>query len=300
MNSPNNLEINGSLQTNPLAELLYEIAEHRFNGSLRIAHDAHKIVVYFDAGDVVFAVSNARQHRLFEALLRNEILSKESILAIADFTNDLSLRENLLKDNLMEKREVDRLFSELIYDILKTAIDWRSGEWTFSPFIRIKGNIRFTVNTRDLLIESARNLPPIEAARKFGNPHESLSVKSAMPAGVNLSPHESFVFSRFQGAPLTVEEVQNLSGLPEIDTFQILYALWLGGFVVRQDRNAAFTEKEVSAIQSAKLTVKKDESKPIAQMPIIAPPVAAAENTETATNTSDATEASADESSTLR
>lgn len=268
MDSPNNLEIKGSLRTDSLAELLREIADNRFNGSLRLANDVQKIVVYFDAGETIFAVSNARQHRFFETLSQAEKITKDELSEIADFTNDLALRENLLKNGLLDKAEIDRLFSALIFEIVKSALDWNDGEWIFSPLVRIKSSIRFPVKLSDLLIESARNLPAAEAARKFKNPLESLNVTSVMPDGVNVSPQESFVLSRFAGATLTIEEVQSLSGLPEIETFQILYALWLGGFIVRRDRLTAFSEREISAIQSAKLSVKK-EDKPTVQPPVI-------------------------------
>ena len=88
MNLPNNLEIKGNLPNNPLAELLVEIAEIRLNGSLRVSSDAQKIVIYFDAGEAVFAVSNARQHRLFEILLQTEKITKDQLLTVPDFTND--------------------------------------------------------------------------------------------------------------------------------------------------------------------------------------------------------------------
>jgi len=261
MNSPNNLEIKGNLQDNPLAELLVEMAEIKLNGSLRVSNHAQKIVIYFDAGETVFAVSNARQHRLFEMLLQTAKVTKDQLLSVPDFTSDLALKENLLKNNTLEKVEIDRLSSRQINDILQTAIDWRTGEWTFSPLVRVKGDIRYSVNLPNLLIEFARSLPGDETAPKFKNPLESLSVKSAMPAGVDLSPRESFVFSRFENAALTINEIISFSGLPEMETFQILYALWLGGFLKRQNQNAAFSERDVSTIQSTRLTVKREETK---------------------------------------
>ena len=85
-----------------------------------------------------------------------------------------------------------------------------------------------------------------------------------MPTGINLSPAESFVFSRFENSALTIEEIRHLSGLPETETYKILYALWLGGFIVRENWNAAFSERKVAAILSAKLAVKKDDA-PVSQ-----------------------------------
>ncbi len=277
MDSPNNLDTNGDLLINSLAELLAEIAQNKLNGSLRMANAAQKIAVYFDAGDAVFAVSNARQHRLYELLRQAEKISKQQLAAIPDFTNDLALKSILLKSNLLEKTELDGFFSRQISAILKTALRWRTGEWTFSPLVRIKGDIRFSVDVPNLLIEHARSLPALEIARKFTKPQEFFRVKTAMPIGVNLSPTESFVFSRFETAAMTIEQILTISGLPEAETRQIIYALWLGGLLARENWSAAFSERKIAAILSAKLALKKDEHQPTAILPVAKTEAAPAE-----------------------
>jgi tetratricopeptide (TPR) repeat protein len=267
MELQNNLDTIGTLQINPLAELLAEIAQNQLNGSLRIGNAAQKTAVYFDAGEVVFAVSNARQHRLFETLIESGAIPREQLTAITDFTNDLALKENLLAGKILLKEEIERLFPRQISKILRAALAWQTGEWTFSPLVRIKGDVRHRVDWRNLLVEHARELPAEEIARKFNNPQERLSPKSAFPADVNLSPPESFVFSRFETESLTIEAVQTLSGLPEAETRRILYALWLGGLIVRENWSAAFSERKVAAILSARLSLKKDAVPEVAQPP---------------------------------
>ena len=71
MSSPNNLEIQGSLHEHPLAELLVEAATARLSGSFRLGSHAQKAMIYLRGGEIVFAVSNARRHRLFEMLLQS-------------------------------------------------------------------------------------------------------------------------------------------------------------------------------------------------------------------------------------
>lgn len=264
MESQINLETIGNLRANPFAELLIEISQNKLNGSLRVVNEAQKIAVYFDAGEVVFAVSNARQHRLFEMLLQAGKLTKEQLVIIPEFTNDLALHDFLQKNDLLEKSEVDALFPAQIVEILKTALNWRTGEWTFSPLVRIKGDIRFSIALNNLLADYARNLPVEEIARKLVGSNAAFRVNSAMPSNVNISPQESFVFSRFENSALTVEAIQHLSGLPEAETYKILYALWLGGFMSRENWHAAFSERKIAAILSAKLAVKKDDA-PISQ-----------------------------------
>ncbi|HXG82421.1 MAG TPA: DnaJ domain-containing protein [Pyrinomonadaceae bacterium] len=262
MNSQTNLEIKGNLREHRLAELLIEIFQANLNGSLRVSAPSQKIVVYFDAGDVVFAVSNARAFRLFELLLRENKIEKQQLAAIADFTNDLTLKEHLLKNNLLSKPEIDSFFSRQIKEILKDAFGWREGEWIFSPLVRIKGDIRFKVDAASLLLEHARGLPDDELARNFKNLNEVFGVKTPMPVNVNLLPTEAFVLSRFENSSLDAAKVLLLSGLPNHDTLRILYVLWLGGFLARRNWNSPFSDRSVSAILSANLTLKKDETPP--------------------------------------
>jgi len=262
MESQSNLETSGNLQINPFAELLAEVSQIKLNGSLRVARETQKIAVYFDAGEVVFAASNARPHRLFEVLLQAGRVTKDQLVTIPEFTNDLALKEYLLKFEPFEEKDFDALSSTKIFEILKTALAWRQGDWTFSPLVRIKGDIRFSLDLRNTLLDYSRNLPTGEAARKLTNPQESFGVKSATLAGINLSPRESFVFSRFENANLTIEEIQRVSGLPDAETQEIIYTLWLGGLLVRKNWNAAFSERKISAILAARLSLKKEEETP--------------------------------------
>lgn len=261
MTSQSNLEITGDLRQHQLAELLIEIFQAKLNGSLRLSNAAQKkTVIYFDAGDIVFAVSNARQFRLFELLLRENKITKEQLAAIPDFTNDLALRDYFLKSGALPKPEVERLFPLQIAEILKETFNWREGEWIFSPLVRIKGDIRFQIDPFRLLVECARNLPDEDLPRNFRSLQEIFAVKSPMPARINLLPEEAFVLSRFENHALEVEKVVILSGLPPAATFRILYILWLGGFLTRQNWNSPFSDRRVSAILSANLTLKKTDA----------------------------------------
>lgn len=258
MSSKNNLEIKGNLREHPLAELLVEISKLRFNGSLRVECENNKAVVYFDAGDVVFAVSNERRHRLCEMLLRENLIAEKQLAAFNDFTDDFALSRNLLKNELLSKTENDRLFSRQIEEILYSIFIWTSGEWTFSPLVRIKGDIRFEIDLPGLLIDYARNLPAESIVRRFKSLEESFQIQSKMGVKLDLLPPEAFVFSRFEQSELSVAEISALSGMSETEMFKVLYSLWLTGLVSRRDWNKAFSERKTSAILSADFTLKKD------------------------------------------
>lgn len=278
MDSRKNLETNGKLIDHPLAELLVEIAHLRLNGSLRISNEAQKAMIYFDAGDVVFAASNSRFLRLYEILLRENKITKEQLVAAPDFTNDFALAAYLLKEKTFTKPEIDEIFTFQIEEILRSAVEWQSGEWIFSPLVRAKGDIRYKIGVRKILIEHARNLSAEEIDKRFADYQNSFGLKSDLPPQTNLSPQEAFVYSRFESdRALSVEQIFQQSGLPKAATLQAIYALWLGGFIYAKNSNAAFSEKQISAILSAKLSLVKEQSQKVpavSEVRNIAPPIA--------------------------
>ena len=274
MESSNNLEIKGSLQTNPFAELVREIKQERFSGALRLAHEARKTVVYFDDGAIIFAVSNQRPHRLFEILLGAKDLTQNDLLTVPNFADDAVLKKHLAAHNLLNESQIAAAFERQIAVVLQAAVQMSGGEWIFSPLVRLKSDLRCLADVDAAGLEYARTLSVAEAQQKFKNHAEILTAIAALPADINLSPSEWFVYSRFENAALTRAEIQNLSGLPEAETGAILYALWLGGLLERAEFHHAFSERYIASVASARLTAKKDDA-PESAAAVIAAPSAA-------------------------
>jgi len=258
MTAKNELDHNGIIRLHPLAELLVEIGQARLNGSLRLANGDHKIIIYFHSGEVIYAISNARAFRLFDILLRENKIDKEFLATNPNFTNDMELAKSLAIKGVMTKAEIDGLFVSQIEAILTNSIAWDEGDWSFSPLARLRDGIRFKINANKLLIDRARKLTPEAAFSRFKSVSESFSLKSEIDTGLDLLPHEAFVFTRFSGRPLMIEEVKMLSGMPDSATFHTLYTLWMGGFLIRTEWNAAFSENKLAAIKSAKLELKRE------------------------------------------
>ena len=93
-----------------MAELLVEAAAAHLSGSFRLGSHKQKAMIYLRAGEIVFAVSNAREHRLFEKLLQSGKISAAQIKEIPNFTNDQTLGEALLEKKLISESELERLF----------------------------------------------------------------------------------------------------------------------------------------------------------------------------------------------
>jgi Flp pilus assembly protein TadD len=261
MTSPNKLEVKGNLRERPFAELLTEAAESRLDGSFRLAAKDRKAIVYLRGGEVVFAVSNAREHRLFEMLLRDGKITREQLADFPNFASDMELSQSLAEKNVLNQIQIHKLFSQQVEDIFRSVLDWHEGEWIFSPLARIKDSINYKIETQKILLEYARDLSPDKIVRRFRSFQESFAVKPNA-SQLDLLPLEAFFLSRFENSFLKVQEVVALGGVSEAITMKTLYSLWLGGFLFRQNYNAAFAEHKISSILSAKLALKTPEAPP--------------------------------------
>ena len=256
MTTQNNFEVNGNILDHPLAELLAEIAQSRLSGALRLSRSEQKIVIYFDGGDVVFAVSNSKNHRLFHLLIRDEKILPPTLKTIPNFSNDQELKTNLLKKELFTKKQIDEFFKLQVENILHDSLEWHEGVWNFSPLVRIKGDMHISFDLPDMLFSYARDLSTDQTRRRFKSLEERFAARKEIPAHINLMPQEAFIYSRLDGASYSVEEIKSLSGLGESETFRSLYILWLGGFLVRQRWSSAFTKEALSAILAAHFEIK--------------------------------------------
>lgn len=293
MTSPNKLELKGKLQEHPFAELLTAAAESHFDGSFRLANGDRKAIVYLRAGEIVFAVSNAREHRVFEMLLRDGKLTREQITQFPNFANDLEFTQALVEKALLNQVQVHKIFSQQVEDILRSVLRWQEGEWIFSPLARVKDSINYKIDTREVLLAHARELPPDRIVRRFRSFQETFAVKPNVSAQISLQPLEAFLLSRFEKSFLNIQQIVALGGISEAMTMKTLYALWLAGFLFRQNYHTAFPEHKISAILAAKLSLKPEEpaekTEPVTAAPAAAetaapPPPAAAEKSAPETN----------------
>jgi Flp pilus assembly protein TadD len=224
----------------------------------------------------VFAVSNQRRHRLFERLLQNGVMTRQQIVEIPEFTSDFALADGLRQKFMYTDAEIKSVFTRQIEEILCDVIAWKDGVWVFSPRARVKDDINYKIDTLSLLLEYGRNLPKDAVVRRFKSFTESFGRKPSVPSHINLLPQEAFLLSRFENTFLKIDVIKQMSHWSDLETMQRLYALWLAGFLYRENWDAAFKEHQISAISAAKFEVKKQAAPPpleVARTALPAPPV---------------------------
>ncbi len=222
----------GELAQKPVAELIREIGEASASGALRLSRDRAKAVVYFENGDVAFAASNIRAHRLLEFLKRTGILDESAAGALDPKATDDDVLKLLVESCRIRADRVGTIRANHVGEVLRGVLLWTDGDWQFDPRVRIAGDTRVAIDVRRLLLESTRHLPATYLSSRFADTSEQLELAQANGQHPSLLPAEAFVLSRING-PTTVSELLSVSGMNEEETLQSLYALAICGVVKR-------------------------------------------------------------------
>ena len=262
MTPQSDLEIKGNFLTHPFAELVAEIAQARVSGSLRVSDKERKCVIYLKEGRVVFAVSNARSSRLFDILLQQNRLTKKDLRQIPNFSNDFEFVAFLEDKKFVTKVDSERLFVEQIEAIVVDILGWPEGDWAFSSLKRIRDGLAFEVDTKRLLFDFGRCLSEHAVLTRFRSLEERFHRSPANATGLMLNPDEGFVLSRVGEDPLTVADLTSVSAMSDANALHIIYTLWLGGLIIRDDWQPAFSEATIGAMREAKLELRQEAKLP--------------------------------------
>jgi curved DNA-binding protein CbpA len=224
--------MNGQLNENPLVELIREIAAKSISGRLQLELEKVKVAVYFRSGLLTFAACNVKSFRLGNYLIQSNVISEEDLRYLGTVTKDFDLRRTLLSEERITEAQAQQLQARQVSDVLRLALQWTDGSWTFDPRSNLNEEINFGLDVQTLMIEAARRLPAKFVISRFRNSGEIISPVADPPVWNGWLPPEVFLLSRLQ-APTPLSELVSISGLNEQEAHQAIYALALGGFMKR-------------------------------------------------------------------
>jgi curved DNA-binding protein CbpA len=228
----------GQLNEHPLAELIREITTAGLSGALRLERERASVAIYFENGELVFAASNLRAHRLREIVKRGG-LGEAQMSDLPAKASDDELAEALIQSGRVTADTLAIIRRTQVSDVLRLALLWTNGRWEFDPRVRLADDVRVSVDVNRLLLECARHLPASFVASRFAatNGVTYLGVNSS--EAEDLFPTEAFVLSRASHS-VTVGELTALSGVSEEESYRAIYALSLSGLLQRSDWPCVF------------------------------------------------------------
>jgi len=222
----------GTLAEHPLAELIREITATGLTGALRLGRERAKVAIYIESGQLVFATSNLRAHRLREIAKRNG-LSEAHLAEFPLGASDAELATAMLQSRTLQPQILSAIRAKQVSDVLRLALLWVKGTWKFEPLVRLADETRVQIDANRLLLECARHLPADFVTKRVES-----AVGTYLKAGddnvANLLALEESVLSHASHSMTRVELLAHSGCAPE-ETDRAIYALSLSGLLERSD-----------------------------------------------------------------
>lgn len=236
----------GKLTDQPLVELIREISAKGFSGTLRLQQELAQCAIYFEEGEVVFAASNLRTLRLRAYLEKGTLVTKQRLANFAENIADLRLASVLHSTGVLTQEQVNTLMETLVADVLRVVLLWNDGAWEFDERARINETFRASLDVPNLLREASHRMPSKFVSSRFRNPNEIFARNASASNIKEFLPLERSVLSRLD-APMRLDELIAVGGIPDPEVHRILYGLTLSGHLTREYWQNAFRTEAVKS-----------------------------------------------------
>ena len=80
-----------------------------------------------------------------------------------------------------------------VTEIIANTLGWTSGEWNFNPLVRVREDLKVSVNLPKILTQAARQLPSDYIQQQFQKDESLFSLSPNIAPSVDLSAEEAYV-----------------------------------------------------------------------------------------------------------
>lgn len=242
--------LEGEIKEATIPRLLNAYYEARHHGELKLKQGQVLKVVYFEAGQPVYAASNLANERFARFCARRGLLSPSDLQAVAALSKEEGVRtgEAMMRLGLLDADKRRQLVEEQVKEILWSTFSWTSGGYGFSPMrLQRAGLVKLSIFPGDLILEGVLKLETLVALRQKMPRTRRLSPTAAPPYALHelkLAGPQAMLLAYSDGSK-TVEDLLTLTDLSERETLATLHGLELMG-ILQERRDESSGKRRIS------------------------------------------------------
>jgi hypothetical protein len=228
--------LEGEIKEATIPRLLNAYYEARHHGELKLRQGQVLKVVYFEAGQPVYAASNLANERFARFCARRGLLSESDLQAIAALSKEGGVRtgEAMIRLGLIDADKRRALIEDQVKEIIWSTFGWTTGGYGFSPMrLQSAGLVKLSLFPGDLILEGVLKQETLVALRQKMARTRRLFPTAAPPYGLHelkLAGPQAMLLAYADGSK-TVEDLLTLTDLSERETLATLRGLELMGIL---------------------------------------------------------------------
>lgn len=260
----------------PLALLLGEIHHARRTGLVFLKDARRVLILYCDAGDLVFARSNDPDLRLTSHLVRKGVLEPEDASGaealLSEGSQGARMGELLVQMHLLEPQAHEQEVREHLEELVLEA--FRSEAWS-ACFVEgplpAEEALRIETPTPHLLLRGVRDAGGAERVRAhLPGPGAVLALRPqarTRPEALGLSPYEGKMLELCDGTR-TMRKILSIASLAPVDIEALLFVFLCTGLVEVRSETAEEEGASYAAMKSNAATGGGESSGTLAETPM--------------------------------
>ncbi len=222
----------GDLSVVGIVEVVGMINSLRKDGVLTFVKDDIRKALYFQGGELVYAVSGIEEDRLGNILYRMGKISREVLIEVADkVKSGVRLGEILMEMKLITPRDVYVGLTVQIKAIFLSLFSYQGGFYFFEekrPDLR--NAVRLSESTIELIMEGMRQFGELSRFRSIISDRDLILTRISPSPEIELSEKERYLLTLVD-SKRTVNQIIDESRLGEYDCMKLLVSLYRAGFI---------------------------------------------------------------------
>ncbi len=222
----------GDISVVGIVEIVGIINSLRKDGVLTFVKEDFRKALYFQGGELVYAVSGLEEDRLGNILFRNGKITREVLLEVADkVKSGTRLGEILMEKKLITPRDVYVGLTQQVKAIFLSLFSYQDGFYIFEekkPDLR--NAVRLSESTLELIMEGMRQYGELSRLRSIISDRESILSQISPSPDIQLNEKERYILT-FVDSNRTVNQIIEESRLGEYDCMRFLVSLYRAGFI---------------------------------------------------------------------
>lgn len=238
------LDLQGNIEKFTLPEILQLIAAGRKSGTLGIQRDESIIMIYFQAGDIVYAYGPRQTYHLGQLLKERGMLTAEQLeeaVAIQAREENLKrLGEILISREFIDRADLEAVIKDQIQELLYSLLAWQSGSFKFyEDQFPTREEITVKLSAENVILEGLRRLDEQNMVNETLPDLEKVYTISASQAGrsreVAMTASEWNVMALVDGHR-SVNQICSTSPFGREETLKRLAQIKLAGLITPTER----------------------------------------------------------------
>ena len=150
----------GEIQSETIPVLLRQLHDQAETGRMTFQLGTVSKILHLHRGTVAFAISNNRDDRLFQLLLRRGAVSLPHLMKAlqASLKNKQRLGEVLLSQRRISQEDLERALQDQLKDIVCSVFNWTGGTWQFEKGPAPAERVTLKAHPFALILEGIRRI----------------------------------------------------------------------------------------------------------------------------------------------